>query len=74
MGTKMLALISKPASGDGLKRTVGDEAADALQTFPADEIVLFTHAGAERTWAEEGLVEHAREGFNADVHHMLVER
>lgn len=74
MGTKMLALISKPVSGDALKQAVGDEAAGALQTFPADEIVLFTRADAERNWAEEGLVQQARERFDADVHHMLVER
>jgi hypothetical protein len=48
--------------------------ADALQTFPADEIVLFTHAGGERNWAEEGLVDQARERFDADVQHMLIER
>src|SRR4051794_22826761 len=28
---------------------------DALQTYPADEIVLFTHAGGERNWQEEGV-------------------
>jgi hypothetical protein len=48
--------------------------ADALQTFPADEIVLFTHAGSERNWTEEGLVEQARERFDADVQHQLIER
>jgi hypothetical protein len=26
---------------------------DALATFPADEIVLFTHAGGARNWLEE---------------------
>jgi hypothetical protein len=48
--------------------------ADALQTFPADHIVLFTHAGGERNWAEEGLVEEARERFDADVEHLIIER
>jgi hypothetical protein len=47
---------------------------DALQTFPADEIVLFTHAGGERNWLEEGLVEEARERFEAPVQHLVVER
>src|SRR5919206_1000813 len=34
---------------------------DALQTFPADEIVLFVHPGGEGNWLEEGLVEQASE-------------
>jgi hypothetical protein len=33
---------------------------DALQTFPADEIVLFTHAAGDLNWLEEGVVEEAR--------------
>ena len=46
---------------------------DALQTFPADEIVLFTHTGAERNWLEEGVVGEAEERFDAPVRHMVVE-
>jgi len=46
---------------------------DALQTFPADEIVLFTHAGGEQNWLEEGLVDEAQERFEPPVRHMLVE-
>ena len=46
---------------------------DALQTFPADEIVLFTHPGGERNWLEEGLVDEAKERFDAPVRHLLVE-
>jgi len=46
---------------------------DALQTFPADEIVLFTHAGGEQNWLEEGLVDEAKERFDPPVRHMLVE-
>jgi GABA permease len=45
---------------------------DALQTFPADEIVLFTHAGGETNWLEEGLVEEARERFDCPVEHLVV--
>ena len=33
---------------------------DALQTFEADEIVLFTHPEGERNWLEEGVVDEAR--------------
>jgi hypothetical protein len=47
---------------------------DALQTFPADEIVLFTHPGAEPSWLEEGLVDEARERFDRPVEHLVVER
>jgi hypothetical protein len=46
---------------------------DALQTFPADEIVLFVHPGGERNWLEEGLVDEAKERFDAPVRHLLVE-
>src|SRR4051795_12350001 len=46
---------------------------DALQTFPADEIVFFTHSGGERNWAEEGLVEQAQSRFEEPVRHLVVE-
>jgi hypothetical protein len=46
---------------------------DALQTFPADEIVLFIHPGGERNWLEEGLVDEAKERFDAPVRHLLIE-
>jgi len=46
---------------------------DALQTFPADQIVLFVHRGGERNWLEEGLVEEARERFEPPVSHFVVE-
>ena len=46
---------------------------DALQTFDADEIVLFTHAGAETNWLEEGLVDDAKERFEPPVRHLVVE-
>src|SRR5919204_2153380 len=40
---------------------------DALQTFPADEIVLVTHSSGGRNWREEGVVEQARERFDTPV-------
>jgi hypothetical protein len=46
---------------------------DALQTFAADEIVLFTHPDGRRNWLEEGVVGEARERFEAPVRHVLVE-
>src|SRR3954468_24546474 len=32
---------------------------DALATFEADEVVLFTHAGGKQNWLEEGVVDEA---------------
>ena len=46
---------------------------DALQTFEADEIVIFTHPGSERNWAEDDLVEQAEQRFSRPVRHMEVE-
>ena len=47
---------------------------DALQTFPADEIVLFTHPGGKVNWLEDGLVDEARERFDVKVEHLVIER
>jgi hypothetical protein len=46
---------------------------DALQTFEADEIVLFTHAEKGQNWLEDGLVEEAKERFEPPVRHLVVE-
>jgi hypothetical protein len=47
---------------------------DALATYPADEIVLFTHPGGDRNWQEEGLVDEAKERFGSTpVRHVVVE-
>jgi hypothetical protein len=46
---------------------------DALATFEADEIVLFTHAEGERNWLEEGVVEEAEKRFSQPVRHLLIE-
>ena len=46
---------------------------DALATFEADEIVLFTHSGGKRNFLEEGLVDQATERFEPPVRHMVVE-
>jgi hypothetical protein len=47
---------------------------DALVTYDADEIVLFTHPGGSENWQEDGLVEQARERFSAPVRHVVIER
>jgi hypothetical protein len=46
---------------------------DVLQTFPADQVVLFTHSGGKRNWLEEGVVDQARERFDVPVTHMTVD-
>jgi hypothetical protein len=46
---------------------------DALATFEADEIVLFTHADGQRNFLEEGLVDEATERFTPPVRHLIVE-
>jgi hypothetical protein len=46
---------------------------DALQTYPADEIVLCTHGENGRNWQEEGVVDEARERFGKPVKHLVVE-
>ena len=45
---------------------------DALQTFAADRIVLFTHPEGRRNWQEEGVVDEARERFDPPVEHVVV--
>jgi hypothetical protein len=46
---------------------------DALVTFDADEVVLFTHAGGKQNWLEQGLVEEAKGRFDVPVRHLVVE-
>ena len=45
---------------------------DALATFPADEIVIFTHPAGERNWAEADLVEEAEDRFDLPVRQMEI--
>jgi hypothetical protein len=46
---------------------------DALQSFPADEIVLVTHPEGRRNWAEDGVVDQAESRFDAPVSHLVVD-
>jgi hypothetical protein len=46
---------------------------DALQTYPADEIVFCTHGTEGRNWLEEGVVDEARERFGKPVTHLLLD-
>jgi hypothetical protein len=45
---------------------------DALRDFPADQIVVLTRTGDERTWLEDGTVESAREQLDIPVTHVVV--
>jgi hypothetical protein len=47
---------------------------DALQTFEADEVVLFTHPGSEANWLEDGLVDDARERLDVPVRHLEIQQ
>ena len=81
MAKKILALVAEPISADAGIDAAGDigeedplpALQDALVTYDADEIVLFTQAGGKRNWLEDGLVEQAKERFDTPVRHMLVE-
>jgi hypothetical protein len=44
--------------------------ADALRTFPADEIIVSTHPQGRSNWLEEGIVENARKTFGLPVTHV----
>ena len=46
---------------------------DALTTFEADEVVLFTHPGGKQNWLEDGLVDEAKGRFDVPVRHLVVE-
>ena len=45
---------------------------DALATFPADEVVIFTRPEGDQNWAEGDLLEQAREQLSLPVRHMEV--
>jgi nucleotide-binding universal stress UspA family protein len=47
---------------------------DALQTFPADRIVVVTHPEGERDYLEDGFVEEAERRFGVPVAHREVTR
>jgi hypothetical protein len=46
---------------------------DALATFPADEVVIFTRPEGDRNWAEDDLVDQAKEQLSVPVRHMEVD-
>ena len=46
---------------------------DALQTFPADEIIVSTHPRGRSNWLEKGVVERAGERFDQAITHVVVD-
>ena len=46
---------------------------DALATYDADEVVLFTHSSGEQNWLEDGVVDQATERFDAPVRHVVID-
>ena len=47
---------------------------DALATYEADRIVVFTHPGEERAYREDELVAEARRRFDVPVLHSTISR
>jgi hypothetical protein len=47
---------------------------DALATFPADRIVLVSHAGADRDYREDSGLADAQERFGVPVTHLEIDR
>jgi hypothetical protein len=48
-------------------------AQDALLTGPADEVLIFEHAGSESRWFEDGLFDRARESLEPPLRMVAVE-
>jgi hypothetical protein len=66
------------AAGVRARGQVGDgdpmqALADALEVFPADEIIIATHPEARSDWLAHDLVDRARLRFDAPVLHIVVD-
>jgi hypothetical protein len=46
---------------------------DALQVFPADEIVIATHPDEEATWLEKEAFERAQRTFSQPISHLVID-
>ncbi len=62
------------ASGDTGESDPLDAIQDALATFPADRIVLFTHSGSERRYKEDVDPSEVEERFGLPVDQAAVEQ
>jgi hypothetical protein len=61
-----------PATGDIGESDPLAAITDALRTFSADRIVLFTHPGGEQRYREDVDLDEVRERFGIPVDHALV--
>jgi hypothetical protein len=61
-----------PAEGDTGESDPLQAIQDALQTFPADRILLFRHAGAQQHYLEDFDLEEVRERFDRPVEEAVV--
>jgi hypothetical protein len=73
------SLATMSAAGLAARGEVGDHhdpntaIEDALQEFPADELVISTHPPERSRWLEGGVVERAREEIPLPVTHVVVD-
>jgi hypothetical protein len=61
------------AHGQVSPATPLEAVADALRSFPADEIIVSTHPAERSRWLESGLVEQLRADLDIPVHHVVVD-
>jgi hypothetical protein len=69
--------VAAALPAEGVEAHVGDTdplraIADALRTFPADEVIIVTHHDDEATWLEAGSGENARDRLPVPVTHLVV--
>jgi hypothetical protein len=61
-----------PASGDTGESDPLQAIQDALQSFPADRILLFTHGGSDQRYREDVDVAEIKQRFGLPVDHALL--
>jgi hypothetical protein len=69
--------VSDAIPADSFESTVGDTEplraiADALRTFPAEQIVVVTKTDDDVSWLEHGVAAAAEERFDVPVTHLVV--
>jgi hypothetical protein len=69
---RVLAGLGVPARGEIGADDPLQAVDDALRRFPADEIIISTHARGGENWREEGVVGRIREAYALPVTHVLV--
>jgi GABA permease len=73
-----LSLIALGELGLKARGEIGDSdpnlaIEDALQVFPADEILISTHPPERSRWLEHGVVDRARERIDLPISHVVVD-